>query len=1288
MVSNKFLFFFILTCCVFSQEIFREIKLNGSKKIIYNNNEFIVPNISNGVHIDEENVYLYYFERIPIEYSDFEVSIEDVKYSNLGSHYSSIQMPNYLDYECFLITEKKQHFLGVKIFPYIEKDNQNLILESFSINVQPKYNQSAKIKPAQTNNSVLSSGQWFKIAVEEDGIYSINTEFFNSLGINASDINPANIRIFGGHVGMLPEKNVTPRIDDLKELSLFFIGDDDDIFDSTEELLFYGQSPHVWEFQEDLNIFHHKQNIYSDRTYYFLTINQGPHKAAENTGVSLEDILETPVSQINDIYDFKERLFYENDLYNLVSTGQQWFGDYFGSTNQLLVNLDNGSFVFNDSIFFRARVAARSSIISKFEFTLSPSSNPFCVIDIPAETSDDYYYESVEQSFAFNPQLGLNSLPNNWDGILNINYQNNGNPSALAWLDFVELNFTKQIQYSLGNNQLNFRSFPTSEFQLELFHLPLDTELAFDVTDPFDMKKIDLYNSSLINNDNEHYVFAKDLQTLSDFVCLKSSNYKTPFFVEAVTNQNLHSYTQADFIIVTHNDFLTQANRLAEYHQNNDDMNVIVVTDKKIYNEFSAGSQDPVAIRDFVRMLYYKTTKESDLPKNILLFGDASFDYKNITSNNTNFIPTFQSYRSDNIKLSYCSDDFFGMLDDNEGSGNTLIYDLMDIGVGRIPVQTSSEAEQVIDKIINYSSQSSRGDWKNRISFVSDDVDDEWEINLMIHADALATKVDTSYKWVNLDKIYTDNYPQIATAGGERYPEAQEDLRQLINRGALIVNYIGHGGEVGWASERILELSDINDLENVNRLSVFVTATCEFSRFDDPARVSAGEQLLLNPNGGAVSLYSTSRTVNESSAYYIVDALYNYILEKNQNITMGEIMRLAKNDPSLGVTVNKRKFAFLGDPALKISYPRYRIETDEIFVLNNDKGDNIASDTINALSRVKVIGKTISDENLKKISLNGILNVTVYGKKNIQSTLNNNGLMESPFSFELQKDVIYKGKVNVINGDFEYEFIVPKDIPMEYGYGKLSYYVDDLELGDGTGYFEDFLVGGLNSNANLDNTGPEIQLFINDTTFVSGGFTDDSPDLLGVLYDNSGINTVGTGIGHDLVAILDGVTNNPYILNDYYESDLNTFKSGRVNFSFSELDEGSHTLSLKAWDVYNNSSSKQISFIVARSEDIVLEHLLNYPNPFSNFTRFSFEHNRPNEVIDVLIQVFTVSGKLVKTLTSEIINTGYRDNSIVWDGFDQFGDKLAKGVYIYRVVLKSKNDGSKVEKFEKLVILQ
>ena len=400
---------------------------------------------------------------------------------------------------------------------------------------------------------------------------------------------------------------------------------------------------------------------------------------------------------------------------------------------------------------------------------------------------------------------------------------------------------------------------------------------------------------------------------------------------------------------------------------------------------------------------------------------------------------------------------------------------------------------------------------------------------------------------------------------------------------------------------------------------------------------------------------------------------------------MGSIMKNAKNDPSLGSTVNKRKFALIGDPALKIPYPQLNIQTNNISLIeeNLEKGvASIKTDTINALSKVKVSGQIIDGIE------NGKLFITVYGKPNNLQTLNNNGYLSEPFEFSLQKNIIYKGKVDVINSFFEYEFIVPKDIPFEFGNGKLSYYAydNDQEI-DASGSYKNLIIGGINSNAKLDDIGPEIELFMNDTSFVSGGITDSNPEILAKVFDSSGINTVGTGIGHDIVAIIDNMTNQPYILNDFYESDLNTYKSGIVRYPLSNISEGLHTLNFKVWDVYNNSNERDLSFVVSSSEEMALNHILNYPNPFSNFTKFSFEHNRPNQYLDVMIQIFTISGKLVKTLKNNIINSGFRDESITWNGLDEFGDKLAKGVYVYKIFVKSVDSGENVEKFEKLVIL-
>ena len=1265
-----FLVIFMLANSLYSQDFSREINFIGTKKILYNNTNIIVQDFTNSSHV-EDNPCMNYYERIEIAYADFDVEIYNENYIPVTKFNPSCKIPKTLDFDFTLSQYQKKNFANISIFPYVERSGVIYFLETFNFKIKPKPVFRKDKRRNFKTNSVLSNGTWYKIGVNQDGFYEIDRFFLESIGVNVNEINPKNIKIFGKPAGMLPEDNNEPRVDDLEQLAIKFIGNDDSIFDDNEKIIFYGQNPNIWRFDYLTNQYYHIQNIYSNESFYFLTINNTPSKQIQTQGLNNYDIQTIEEKNKQNINSFIDYNFHEKENYNLVGSGQQWFGEYFGNTNQYSFNLINGEVL--DSLFVKARVAARSSLSSQFNFSLN-NQVPFFSLNVEPEISNDYYYEDSKGSILLNSNFS--SLFQNWDGELVVNYENNGNPSALSWLDFIEVNYKRKIDWFDNNNQFNFRNNQINNMY-GIIDIPDDTEYVFNVTDPLNVKE-----QLLLNNDSSDKKFATNLNSRYEFVCVRSLDFDQPQFFGQIQNQNLHSLTQADFIIISHPDFLSQAQRLANFHIDNDNISVVVATTDQVYNEFSSGSQDPVAIRDFVKMFYDKNI--SDFPKNLLLFGDASYDYKNITSSNTNFVPTFQSYRSDNIKLSYCTDDFFGMLDDFEGSSSSLVSDLIDIGIGRLTVVNEIEAENVVNKIINYSNNSF-GDWKNKVCFISDDVDEAWEESLLIHADALAVKVDTNYNWVNVDKIYSDAFQQESTAGGERYPDVNSKIVDLINSGVLIVNYIGHGGEVGWASERILGLTEINNFKNSEKLPVFVTATCEFSRFDDPERVSGGELLFLNPEGGAISLFSTSRTVNESSAYYITNSLYNYILESSSENTMGEIMKNAKNDSSLGSTVNKRKFALIGDPALKIPLPKLGIQTNSISLVEENLGKgniSVKTDTINALSKVKVNGQTQGDLE------NGKLFITVYGKPNNLQTLNNNGYLNEPFEFSLQKNIIYRGKVDVINNLFEYEFIVPKDIPFEFGNAKLSYYAyDDIKEIDASGSYKDLTIGGINSNAVLDDLGPAIELFMNDTSFVSGGITDPNPELLAKVFDSSGINTVGTGIGHDIVAIIDNKTSQPYILNDFYESDLNTYKSGMVRYSLSNISEGLHTLNFKVWDVYNNSNEKDLSFVVSSSEEMVLNHILNYPNPFSNFTKFSFEHNRPNQNLDVMIQIFTVSGKLVKTLKNSIINPGFRDESITWNGLDEFGDKLAKGVYVYKIFVKSVDTGENVEKFEKLVIL-
>ncbi len=680
--------------------------------------------------------------------------------------------------------------------------------------------------------------------------------------------------------------------------------------------------------------------------------------------------------------------------------------------------------------------------------------------------------------------------------------------------------------------------------------------------------------------------------------------------------------------------------------------------------------------------------------KYLCLFGDGTYDPKNRIDNNNNFIVTYQVDNSENHISALVTDDYFGMLDDNEA-----IYDsdLIDIGVGRLLISDATQAKQQVDKIEHYMKNGSQlfqsanancclddnssltfGDWRTKVVQIADDEENGYFIKNDTEPQYEILKAN--HRELNVDKLYMDAYTQQTSAGGQRYPDVYDAITDRINRGTLVMNYVGHGGEVGLAEERVVTIPQIQSWKNINALTLFVSATCEFTKYDDPSRVSAGEWMSLNPNGGAIALMTTTRSVFFGVNSSVGLAFYNNAFVRDANgkpRTFGEIVEQTKN-VALS-SDNKRSFTLIGDPALRLALPRLGVVTDSI------NGEAYAFlDTLRALTKVTVKGHIVDNNNVLVNSFNGTIVPSVFDK-----IKNNQTLAQDPGSpvldFELQRNVLYKGKATVTNGYFEFSFIVPKDIALNYGRGKLSYYAFSNQI-DAIGLDTTLIIGGIDPNGLVDSIGPEINAYLNDEQFIDGGISNETPVLYLKLYDESGINTVGNGIGHDLMAILDEESANPIILNDYYSSDLNTYQSGQVKYPFSTLEPGQHTISVKAWDVNNNSSDVRISFSVQAAETPLVKRLYNYPNPFSTSTEFMLEHNQSCEVMDVQVQIFTISGRLVKTLQSQVNTQGFTTRGLFWDGRDDFGDKLANGVYIYRLQYQN-SEGKRAEETEKLVIL-
>ena len=1147
-------------------------------------------------------------------------------------------------------------------------------LVSFSLDFSyGKSKETAGTVKAQqyATHSVLQSGDWYRVDVIRSGIHKITYDDLVSLGMDVSGINPKNLRVYGNGGKMLPENNADFRHDDLAENAIFVYGEDDNVFSQGDYILFYAQGPEYWTLDTAKGVFNHKINKFCNSSGYFITASLGAGKRIGPAQLSA-------AAPTHTVTTFNNYAFHENDSINLIKSGREFYGEVFDLTTSRTFGFSFPNVVSGSQMYLRTGLLARSvNIGTSFRVYANNSSIGLVIIQAasPVYTSDYARITHAEMNFAAASSLNLR-----------LDYNKGANASAIGWLDYIELNADCYLTFTSG--QMAFRD-KSSIGQVSEFVLGNASSgiTIWDVTDPTGVTRVD----ATLNASN--LVFKMNTDSLKEFVAFDGTSFLPVKVQGKIQNQDLHGLAQYDMIIVAYPDYTGEASRIADMHRNNDNMTVVVTTPQLIYNEFSSGNQDVTAIKGFVKMFYDRAASLSEQPKYLLLFGDASYDYKNRLENNTNQVPTYESSNSLEPSGSFLTDDYFGFLD-NADSGP--YNNLLDIAVGRIPVQNIDEAKAVTDKILNYNARydlissatscsgfsdaiSNLADWRNVLCFVADDSDLAGE-DFLGQSESIANYVDTTYNNFNLDKIYLDAYTQYSTPGGQRYPDATDAINKRVAKGSLIVNYIGHGGEVGWAHEAVLGVSDINAWSNKHNTPLFVTATCEFSRFDDPARTSAGELVLLNPDGGGVALFTTTRLAYAGSNYSLNYNFYKEVFKKNagEYPLLGDVIKASKN--MMGCAAAISNFVLLGDPAMKLAYPEFNVITTSI----NNHPLAGEQDTLRALQKITVQGYIADNANVKLSNYQGTVMPVVFDKAvQVMSNGNDEG---SPEPFRMQKNIIYKGKTRVTNGDFKFTFVVPKDIAYNFGNGRISYYSQNGTT-DANGFYEDFIIGGTSNDSITDGQGPELKIFMNDVRFVSGGITDKNPVLLLFLNDSAGVNTIGNGIGHDIAAVLDENTDKTFVLNDYYESDMDTYQSGVVRYPFSNLENGEHKLRVKAWDVYNNSAESEIDFVVAESAELALNHVLNYPNPFTTYTEFWFEHNQPCCALDVQIQIFTITGKIIKSIQTTVETNGYRADPIPWDGRDDFGDVIGKGVYVY--MLKVKNSTGQIsQKTEKLVILK
>lgn len=1125
------------------------------------------------------------------------------------------------------------------------------------------------------STSPLANGEFIRISLPTDGVYRIGRDWIQAAGFDPDTLDPRRMRLFGNGGSMLPTDNAEERPLGLLPAAILFEGEEDGNWDAADAIYFWGQGPDAWKPDGLLPNWKHERNAYNDKAWYFLQVN------GDVADESFRITDQSPVTTEPDtaITTFWSQQFHELELESLNRSGREWFGESFGTVPSRTV-VFNVPYTTNKPGTIAYKVAAQSMGAS--------STFTFSAADVSGSASPSYTSQTSTSNvanLASGEQTGLITTGSGLNARVEVDIAFDAAVSgARGWLDYVRI--AQECELKLAGAQLNFYAESAQSNEIAAYQLDQapNVKAVWDVTDGNQPQQL------ILDQAGSASVWQSPMDTTRRFAVFSNFGFPEPDFAGSADNFDLHQIERADLVIATRVEYMEAAQRLANIHAD-EGLEVAVVTQRAVFDEFASGSVDPTALKMFMMMLRDRAQAGGwDGPRYLQLMGDGTFaNRSNLMA--SPFLITYQSENSISPTSSYVSDDYFGFLADEYGEG---IGDKMAIGVGRIACSSPDQANAMVDKVEAYmrhpkadvtesgcldGAEGDDGRWRNRICFVSDDMDGNGgptEIEHMQNSDEHAEKLAVNHPAYDVVKIYLDAYPQESTPGGERYPAAQEAIDRQVGDGALIMNYIGHGGEKGWSHERVLNTTTIQNWTNLQRMPLFMTATCELARFDDPDVDSAGEMMVMNPDGGAIAMLTTTRVVFSGSNQQLNRAFYDVALFDTAATAMrlGDIARATKNDPQVSNSSNKRNFTLLGDVALKLNYPEHAIEITSI------------PDTLKALDAASVSGFVADASGALMEDFTGIVHIKVFDKASQITSLNNDGAPNA-HTFELRRNVLFSGVASVDAGQFAFEFVVPRDIDYDFGTGRISAYaVSDST--DAHGASNDFIIGGIAEDFTEDLDPPLVELFMNDTLFQSGGLTDSNPLLLARLYDEGGINSSGVGIGHDIRVILDEESSQSVVLNDFYTSNLNTYQGGTVRYPFSNLSDGPHSLSLTAWDVYNNKGTAAIDFIVASSFESVLGEVLAFPNPSSNGFGFSVEHNQVCQDGLMTLEVFSSQGMMVHSEQRPWHVSGFQNNEIRWDAHNQTsGNAVPAGVYVFRVTLQSET-GSVVQYADQIVVLR
>ncbi|NWF49518.1 MAG: type IX secretion system sortase PorU [Ignavibacteriaceae bacterium] len=1116
---------------------------------------------------------------------------------------------------------------------------------------------SKKLYKVTNAPSVLASGKWIKFEAPEEGIYKISRSMLPNFGIDPATVDPRTIKIYNNGGMTLPENPNTPRPLDLIEHAITIIGEEDGRFDEGDYILFYGRGVNFWYYDSTSGKVRRNKNVCSDKNYYWITSGGEAGKRIQ----TLSGLSQNPdfIQQISDGY-----AYWEEDKINIGKSGKLFLGDDFSQSvvsRTYSTKLDSrlNQFPVNYSVSF----VNASSADYNVQFTESN-------LPVHSQTAVGYRTElySAGKNTVFNFKYDGQLVDNR--SVLKISIT----PTAVTstgYIDYIEMFYKKSLD--AVNDNLCFFSEDTSgvvEYYLRSFS---STNIrVFDVTDYSNVKSIN--NFSMLSGGECKFRLNSQIGKVKKYYAVGSDQFKTPINPVEVGNSNLRGIELGSkFIIITHKSFIDAAQKLKNLRENQSIVKIstTVVDVEQIFNEFGGGIPDFSAIRDFIRHAYFNWQIK---PEYVLLLGGGNYDYKNVEGFDKNFIPTFQTDQSLDLITSYTTDDYFVRVDGPDK--------FIDLAAGRITCNSLSEADNVINKIIEYEQNSDKKAWRNLITLIADDGyrTSGFEGNLhTAPSEKLANQViPESY---NLKKIYLAVYPDVITSSGRRKPSVNEAILNAIEDGTIILNYIGHGSPDVWAHEVVFDKGSMVPRMKNDRYFFLTAATCDFGYYDIPNFNSATQEMLALKDGGLIGAFTSARLVYAFENTQLMESYFQFLLSHprdtlNLSLPIGKITYFTKlQQPD----VNDQKYHLFGDPTLRLNIPQYNSSIDSV---NNQSLD--VAIQIKALSTASVKGRILDENGNTWESYNGEGVLTVYDSQR-KLLIEQFSRPNNPYYINLQGGTIFNGRVSIINGRFSTSFVVPKDISYENKNGKILLYFFNPST-DGVGYTSKIIVGGTDTLTQNDGKGPEIEIYFDKSDNVGGYLVNPNSSLIVELSDETGLNTTGTGVGHKLEGILNDEENNPIDFTDYFTGDLDAGgKSGEINYRFSNLDIGDYKIKVKAWDVFNNFSDEETFFTVVDGNKLTLRDVYNYPNPFSSGTTFTLQHNL-NEPAEIKIKIYTIAGRLIKEIDAYGIND--RFVKIDWDGRDADGNIIGNGVYLYKVILKSGSGNTSESVIGKLAVIR